>query len=121
MKNLQTIRFSRKWFNPLYFIILDLLKDPSIRTVLIYGGKSSAKTVTICQALVREMVIKGQSSICFRKESSIIQTTLKKSFNKAIDTMWLSPIIEKQEFKYLHADVKEIEIVLKGLDDPEKA
>lgn len=112
------IRFDKKWFNPLYFILNDIIKDTTIRTVLVYGGKSSAKTVSIAQILVKEMAAKQASSIVFRKESAIIPTTIKKSLNLAIDSMYLHRIIERQDRRYLN---KYAEIVMKGLDDSEKA
>lgn len=114
------IKFSRKWFNPLYFILNEIIKDHSVRTVLVYGGKSSAKTVSIAQILVKELVVKQVSSIAFRKESAIIPTTLKKSFNLAIDSMYVYPVIENQDRRYLHK-AGTGEIVMRGLDDPEKA
>lgn len=113
-----SIRFSRKWFNPLYFILNDLVKRNSIRTILIYGGKSSAKTVSICQQLAKEAIVHSASTIAFRKESSIIKTTLKKSFNLAIDSMRLGPGFDRFEFFYRS---QEAEIILKGLDHDEKA
>lgn len=117
------VRFDKKWFNPLYFILNDLFKDPTIRTILVYGGKSSAKTISICQMLAKEAYVKGSNSMAFRKESAIIPTTLKKSFNLAIDKMYLHPAVEKQDRRYLCTNQGEgvSEIVMKGLDDPEKA
>lgn len=117
------VTFDKKWFNPLYFILNDLIKDNSIRTILVYGGKSSAKTVSICQLLVKESFVKDSNTIAYRKESAIIPTTLKKSFNLAVDGMYLYPTIEKQDRKYVvnTASGRSSEIVLKGLDDPEKA
>ena len=112
------VTFDKKWFNPLYFIINDLAKDPTIRTILIYGGKSSAKTVSICQFLAKELVVKKASSIAFRKESTSIPTTLKKSFNLAFDGMYLYPVVTKQDRRYVH---EKSELVLKGIDDEEKA
>lgn len=112
------IRFDKRWFNPLYFILNDLLKNPTIRTVLVYGGKSSAKTVSICQILAKEAIVKEASSIAFRKESNIIKTTLKKSFNLAIDKCRLTPAFTKLDFSFRAA---ESEIVMKGLDADEKA
>ena len=115
--------FDRKWFNHLYFILNDIIKIHTIRTVLIYGGKSSAKTISISQILAKECYVKAASSIAFRKESAIIPTTLKKSFNLAIDSMYLYPAFEKQDRRYLCRNEGNSlsEIVLKGLDDPEKA
>lgn len=117
------VTFDKKWFNPLYFILNDLIKIPTIRTVLIYGGKSSAKTVSISQIIAKECYVKAANSIAFRKESAIIPTTLKKSFNLAIDSMYLYPTFEKQDRRYLCKNQAGTvsEIVMKGLDDPEKA
>lgn len=117
------VTFDKKWFNLLYFIINDLAKDDTIRTILIYGGKSSAKTVSICQYLAKDCYIKGSNSIAYRKESAIIPTTLKKSFNLAIDSMYLHPAFERQDRRYLCTNQAKqtSEIVLKGLDVEEKA
>lgn len=117
------IKFDKKYFNPLYFILIELIKDPTIRTILIYGGKSSSKTITICQAIAKEAFIKEASAIAYRKESSIIPTTLKKSFNLALDSMYLNPVFERQDRRYLCTTQTggSSEIIMKGLDDPEKA
>lgn len=116
-------RFDKKWFNPLYFILNDIIKDHSIRTVLVYGGKSSSKTISITQILSKECYVNAANSIAFRKESAIIPTTLKKSFNLAIDSMHLYPAFEKQDRRYLCQSElgKQSEIVMRGLDVAEKA
>jgi len=115
--------FSKKYYNPLYFILNSVLKDTTIRTVLIYGGKSSSKTISICQVLAKEAYINLVNSIAFRKQSAIIPTTLKKSFNLAIDSQYLYPAFSKQDRRYLciGQNGDQSEIVLRGLDDPEKA
>lgn len=113
------IRFDRKWFNPLYFILNHIINDPTIRTVLVYGGKSSAKTASICQLLCKEAITKTASSIAFRKESASIPTTLKKSFKLAVETTRLYPAFQIQDRRLL-ADNR-AEIVLKGIDSEEKA
>lgn len=111
-------RADKKWFNPLYFILNDICKDETIRTVFVYGGKSSAKTQSICQLLMKEAYVYGKSSLAFRKESTTIPTTIKESFNTAKKTTRLYPAIETQDRKYI---VNGSNIVLKGLDDEEKA
>lgn len=118
-----SIRLDKKWFNPLYFILNDIIKDNSVRTVLVYGGKSSSKTISISQALAKECYVKGANVIAYRKESSIIPTTLKKSFNLALDSTRLSPAFDRQDRRYLCLSQGGgiSEIVMKGLDDPEKA
>jgi phage terminase large subunit len=117
------LKLNRKWFNPLYFILNELIKDNSIRTILVYGGKSSSKTISICQLLSKECYVKGANSIAFRKESAIIPTTLKKSFNLSQDSMYLNPAFERQDRRFLCTNQggETSEIVMKGLDDPEKA
>lgn len=116
-------RYSKKWFNPLYFILNDIVKDESVRTVLVFGGKSSSKTISICQVLAKESYEYGSSTIAYRKQSSAIPTTLKKSFNLAVESLRYSNISEIQDRRYLFksATNKTSEIVLKGIDDPEKA
>ncbi|MBA3830094.1 MAG: hypothetical protein H0X33_14225 [Taibaiella sp.] len=113
------VRFDKKWFNPLYFILNELIKVNTIRLILVYGGKSSSKTVSIAQVLAKETALKNASTIAFRKENNTIPTTLKKSFNLALKTTRLYPAFEAQDRRYITE--KEAEIVLKGLDDEEKA
>ena len=110
--------FKKKWFNPLYFILKDLIKDNTIRTILVYGGKSSSKTVTLCQLLSMEAYMKKSSSIAFRKHNNLIKTTLKKSFDLAIESTRLGEAFESLDFMYRTSDA---EIVMKGLDNEEKA
>jgi len=114
------VKFSRKWFNPLYFILNNIIKDHSIRTVLVYGGKSSSKTVSIAQVTSKQSVIHGDNTIAFRKENVTLKTTLKKSYELAHKTMRIGQGFEKLEFLF-RSRVNESEIVLKGLDDEEKA
>src|SRR3990167_11138317 len=89
--------FDKKWFNELFFILNDILKDDSIRIVLVYGGKSASKTVSICQLLAKEAYVHKASTIAHRKESSTIPTTLKKTFNLSIDKIFLYPAFENQD------------------------
>lgn len=112
------ITFKKQWFNPTYFILNDLLKDETVRTVLIMGGKSSSKTYSIAQLLVKELVVKEASSIAFRKESATIETTLKKTFSYGVDSIYLDPAVKKMDRKY---ESENSEIVFRGLDDEEKA
>jgi PBSX family phage terminase large subunit len=111
-------RYSTKWVNLLFHILNGYLKDNSIRTILVYGSKSSAKTVSIAQLLSKELCVYGSSSIAFRKESTTINTTIKKSFDLARNTMFLFPVMEKFDKFYRSKDA---EIQLRGIDDEEKA
>lgn len=114
------VTFDSKWFNPLYFILNNSLKNHQISKVFVFGGKSSAKTISIAQIISKEAYVKNKSSIAFRKESTSIPTTLKKSFNLVQDKMYLYPGFDRQDRIYKCKD-NTSEIVLKGMDDEEKA
>lgn len=113
------ITFKKEWFNPLYFILNTIIKDPSIRTVLVYGGKSSSKTVSIAQILSKQSIVNGYSTIAYRKESNSIDTTLKKSFNLSQDSMYIDNGFKRLDKEYRCYNGSEI--VMKGIDDEEKA
>lgn len=113
------ITFKQKWFNPLYFILNKIQSDHSIRTVFVYGGKSSSKTVSVAQVLSKQAIVYGQSIIAYRKESASIDTTLKKSFNLAQDSMRIDNGFKRLDKEYRTA--AGAEIVLKGIDNEEKA
>jgi phage terminase large subunit len=112
------IKFRKTWFNPLYFIIEKAVADKRIRTILIYGGKSSAKTVSICQVLAKEAAVNKFSSLTFRKESTRIETTIKRSLHVAVDTTYLYPLCEKMD-REMRFD-NGAQILMQGLDSDEK-
>lgn len=114
------ITFKKKWFNPLYFIINDLLeKNPTINQVFIMGSKASGKTFTACQYIAIKSFIQNVDSILFRKESTRIKTTLYKSFIAAINATRMENAYIKQDFKIIGKNG--IQHVFKGLDKAEKA
>jgi hypothetical protein len=114
------ITYSKKWFNPLFFILEDIvLNMPKVKRVLVYGGKSSAKTASISQLIAKRGVERGESSILFRKESSRVKTTIKKSFELGINTTRLS-----EGWRILDREFRSItgaNVVLTGLDNEDKA
>lgn len=112
------IRFKKTWFNPVYYHILKYSKDPTIRRILIYGSKSSAKTLSICQFLERSALIENCSSIAYRKEQSTIKTTLKQSFKKSVDLLKLGQGFSIMDFSLISSNGQVI--VLKGLDEEGK-
>lgn len=114
------ITYSRKWFNPLFFILEDIPEEyPKVSNVFIYGGKQSSKTVTICQYLAKRGIEKGESSMLFRKESARVKTTIKKSFSLGVETTRLKEawITQDREFKCINGS----EAILMGLESEEKA
>ena len=77
------IQYKKNWFNPLYFVILELMKR-GVNEFYIYGGKSSSKTITIGQIIAQLCIENNQSAICFRKVGGTIKTTLKESFKVSV-------------------------------------
>lgn len=112
-------KFKKEWFNPLYFILQDALKKhPEISKVFCYGSKSSAKTFSIAQYIAKECYLRKTDAICFRKESTRIQITLKKTFSKAIRQTRLQNGYITQDFKF--KTTKDNSINLSGLDSEDK-
>lgn len=118
MSTNEKVRFKKNWFNPLYFIIRDLLSD-GISEFYIYGGKSSSKTVTVCQVIAVECLLRRQNALIFRKEGTLIKTTVKPSMKLAIDMSRLQNGYKLMDFMF--RSVNGNEIVFRGLDDDEKA
>lgn len=114
-------KYSRKWFNPVFWIIDDLIKSGVVE-LYIYGGKGSAKTITIAQTIAKRVYEKKHKTIAFRKETSTIKTTLKPSFEKAIDSVRLESKFQNMEFGFkgkIGARNK-WGITLKGIDKAQK-
>jgi phage terminase large subunit len=78
-------RFSKQWFNPLFFIINDIPKTyPNVKVVFIYGGKQSSKTYTISQYCAMKSVTKNQSTLAYRKESTQIKDSIYTTDTKMV-------------------------------------
>ena len=108
-------RFDRRWFNPLYFHLRKYVDDPTIRKIMVYGGKSSAKTFTIGQLFLILNYTASASSICYRKEQTRIKTTIKPALSKAIESLHMENVHKEMDFK-IHCSTNHHEVVLKGLD-----
>ena len=111
-------KFKKEWFSPLYLHLRKYVADGRIRKIMVYGGKSSAKTFSISQLLTILCYIEKCSAIAYRKEQSTIKTTLKKSFKKAIDGLYMSSVWQMMDFKIDCTNGHEI--VFKGLDKEDK-
>jgi len=114
---MEKARFSKKWVNPVYHEIEKHVKTENVRIIILYGGKSSSKTFSISQFTAKESAIHGKSTLAYRKESSTIKTTLKETYKAAIDSFYLSDLIENLQFEF-RSDAGGI--ILRGLDQEEK-
>jgi len=112
------VNFRKTWFNPLYFHLRKYIDDPKIRVIKIYGGKSSAKTFSVAQLLAILCYVDNCSAIAYRKESSTIKTTLKKTFTKAIDSLFMGDVWEMMDMKACCSNGSEI--MFRGLDKEDK-
>jgi phage terminase large subunit len=110
--------FRKEWFNPLYFIIKELIEKRGVSEIYAYGGKSSSKTISICQYLAVRGVNNQRSSLIFRKESATIKTTTKESLKLAINLTKTDSAYNVQDFevKGLHGN----KITFRGLDNEGK-
>ncbi len=113
------IQYKKSWFNPLYFIVLELMRRGVVE-FYIYGGKSSSKTITIGQIIAQLCIENNQSAICFRKVGGTIKTTLKESFKVSVNTSRLQNGYRTMDFSFKSL-YNNSNIVLKGLDDENKA
>ena len=112
------LRLKKTWFNPLYFHLRKYVEDNKIRRVMIYGGKSSAKTFTIAQLFNVISYTNNVSCIAYRKEQTTIKISLKPAFVKAIDSIHMNAVYNVQDFaiKGNNAQI----IVFKGIDSEGK-
>lgn len=113
------VKFKKEWFNPLYFIITQLLTE-GVTEFYLYGGKSSAKTVSVCQLFAVECLLKSQNALVFRKEGSLIETTVFPSMKKAIEGARIQNGWREMDRKF-RSHLSGNEMIFKGLDSDEKA
>jgi len=74
--------FSRKGFNPLFWILLTAMADPNLRYIFVYGGSSAAKTYTITQVLTWLAGRDKASSMILRKFSVDIEDSVWADFKE---------------------------------------
>ena len=112
------LRLRKTWFNPLYFHLRKYVEDPKIRRIMVYGGKSSAKTFTIAQLFNILSYSQKCSCIAYRKEQTTIKISLKPAFVKAIETTYMNAAYDIQDFTIKGNNSKHI--VFKGIDSEGK-
>jgi PBSX family phage terminase large subunit len=111
-------QFSPKLFCPLYWHLLPLLRDPKIRYIFIEGGSSGAKTFTICQALLVDMVENEYSTMAFRRFGIDIKDSIYSAFKSAAAALEMSELFEFQQH-LIKIKGTEHRIRFRGLDDEE--
>jgi phage terminase large subunit len=115
---MMSLRLRKTWFNPLYFHLRKYVDDTKIRRIMVYGGKSSAKTFTIAQLFNILSYSQKCSCIAYRKEQTTIKISLKPAFVKAIESTYMNGAYDIQDFAIKGNNSKII--VFKGIDSEGK-
>ena len=115
---MMSLRLRKTWFNPLYFHLRKYVDDTKIRRIMVYGGKSSAKTFTIAQLFNILSYSQKCSCIAYRKEQTTIKISLKPAFVKAIESTYMNGAYDIQDFTIKGNNSKII--VFKGIDSEGK-
>lgn len=105
-------------FNPLFWHLMPLLGDESIRYIFIEGGSSASKTWTICQALAIDMFQHEYSAMVFRRQQVDITDSIYRTFQSVYSSLELKEHHYFQQHLIKSTDDK-YRIRFKGLDDPE--
>ncbi|RLD69235.1 MAG: hypothetical protein DRI95_00655 [Bacteroidetes bacterium] len=113
------VNFEPTLFNPLYFHLRKYMNDSNIRTILFYGGSSSAKSYSAMQILSIETLAKNYNTLVMRKVGKDLKDSIYSDFksfsNKlANDLPGVYEIIENE------IRVNNNRIRFKGLDNPER-
>jgi len=106
-------------FNPLYFHLKALLRDPSIRNIFIEGSSSAGKTYTITQALGIDQLEHDYSSIIFRRFHVHIKDTVYSSFQLSFGNLEFTENFYHFQQDIIKSKSSQAVIKFKGLDDPE--
>lgn len=110
--------FSKRLFNPLFWILITVLQDPRIRYIFVYGGSSAAKTYSIVQALTWMALNEDASSMVLRKFSVDIDDNVFSDFKEVLRVFKLSDITEPIKHTIRFATGPQIRF--RGLDKSER-
>ena len=120
MENEIDIEFNYKLFNPNFYHLVQEMKNHFRRFITLFGGSSSSKSITVCQAiLIIGCLIEAEDTIVFRKTGSTLSKTIFKDFKTIIKEWNLENtyfVIQKHKIICINGSV----IDFSGIDDPEK-
>lgn len=110
-----------KLFNPLFFYLLMLMQDKTIRNIIMYGGSSSGKTYSMAQAILILTLWEGTSHLVMRKVGASIRDTVYQDFKTAADQLRITHLFKFNDGnKKITCIENKARIVFKGVDDAEK-
>ncbi len=115
-----TFKFSKKFFNNVYWHLLKAFADISLRFIWIYGGSSASKTYSVCQLIIVLMLLnKRENTLVLRKFGTDIKDSIYADFKSIIDKWSLSQYFKCQQ-NYIECTLTGSYIRFRGLDDSEK-
>ncbi len=110
-----------KLFNPLFFFLLMIMQNKTIRNIIMYGGSSSGKTYSVAQAILIFTLWEGTNTLVMRKVGASIRDTVYQDFKTAADQLGITHLFKFNDGnKIITCLQNNARIVFKGLDDAEK-
>lgn len=110
-----------KLFNPLFFYLLMLMQDKTIRNIIMYGGSSSGKTYSMAQAILILTLWEGSNHLVMRKIGATIRDTVYQDFKTAAEQLGITHLFRFSDGnKVITCLQNSARIVFKGVDDAEK-
>lgn len=115
------MQINYKTLNPVGFHLLKLMQDPSIRTIILFGGSSSGKTYSVAQMILIFTLHEGENSIVMRKVGASISKTIYEDFKVAARQLNINTLFKfKDGVRQIVCLSNGAKIDFGGLDDPEK-
>lgn len=110
-----------KLFNPLFFFLLMLMQNKTIRNIIMYGGSSSGKTYSVAQAILIFTLWEGTNTLVMRKVGASIRDTVYQDFKTAADQLGITHLFKFNDGnKIITCLQNNARVVFNGLDDAEK-
>lgn len=110
-----------KLFNPLFFFLVMLMQNKTIRNIIMYGGSSSGKTYSMAQAILIFTLWEGTNTLVMRKVGASIRDTVYQDFKTAADQLGITHLFKFNDGnKIITCLQNNARVVFKGLDDAEK-
>lgn len=107
--------------NPNAFHLLRYMKNPDIRSIILYGGSSSGKSYSVAQCILFFTVFEGSNHLVVRKVGTSIAKTIYEDFKVASRQLGISGLFRfKDSVRQIVCLANDAHIDFIGLDDEEK-
>lgn len=113
------LQINPRAFNPLYWHLMPLLRDPAIRYIYVEGGSSAAKTSEIADALLIDQLAHKYSTIVFRRLHVDIADAVYMTYKEAVSRLDLDQFYTSIT-DIIRCEQKGIKVRFRGLDEDER-